>query len=51
MWIWIVLGVVAVAAVVYAFWPRADRFGSRVNRTSTIAQGRAENYDGGGSGF
>ncbi|GAA4721064.1 hypothetical protein [Nocardioides conyzicola] len=50
MWIWIVVAVVVVAAGVYAFWPRADHLGSRVNRASAIAQGRAENYDNEGGG-
>jgi hypothetical protein len=46
MWIWIVVGVVAVAAAVYAFWPRAGGLDSRVNRASAIAQGRADDYNG-----
>jgi hypothetical protein len=52
MWFWIILAVVALAAGVYAFWPRADNLGARVNRTSAIAHGKAENYDneGGGGG-
>jgi hypothetical protein len=46
MWTWIVLGVVAVSAGVYAFWPRAGGLDSRVNRASGIAHGRAGNYSG-----
>jgi hypothetical protein len=46
MWIWIVVAVVAVAAGVYAFWPRADHLGSRVTRASTLAHGRADPYGG-----
>ncbi|GAA1769650.1 hypothetical protein GCM10009795_014770 [Nocardioides hankookensis] len=49
----IVIGIFVAVMVVYAFWPRADGLGSRVNRASTIAHGKAGNYDndgGGGSG-
>jgi uncharacterized iron-regulated membrane protein len=46
MWIWIVLAVVAVAAGLYAFWPRkrgiSDRNALGGRRT---AQGTVENYN------
>lgn len=46
MWIWIVLAVVAVAAGLYAFWPRkggiSDRRALGGRRT---AQGTVENYN------
>ncbi|GAA4758873.1 hypothetical protein GCM10023350_50990 [Nocardioides endophyticus] len=42
MWTWIV----AVAAGIYAFWPRADGLDSRVDRATGIAHGRAGNYSG-----
>lgn len=46
----IVIGIFVAIMVVYAFWPRADGLGGRVNRASTIAHGRAGNYDGSGGG-
>jgi len=46
MWVWIIVGAVALAAGVYAFWPRAGGLDSRVNRASILAHGRVDNYSG-----
>lgn len=44
MWIWILLGVVAVAMVAYAFWPRKNVSDNDIRWRKGGAQ--ASNYDG-----
>lgn len=46
MWIWIVLAVVAVAAGLYAFWPRKSGIDDRKAMSGrSTAKGSVENYN------
>ena len=45
MWVWTIIGVVVLAAAVWAFWPRRGGIdGERMRRSRHIDEGRAEQY-------